>query len=186
MKEAFKPNKDDLVKIGLSVFTLCYWFYAITWVSPESDLRDRILEPTKQTMLFFGLDQNWKLFSPDIRDINYHPLAVITFADGTRVCWQPPQINQKDLWLKFKDEKFRKWSIDSLPWPDYKEFWPDFARFVGRQYQEDGRKPVSLSLLLFWTKIPDPKTNFCPVEKLPKHTSPSLVFYYLYQPGDLK
>jgi hypothetical protein len=137
-------------------------------------------------MLFFGLEQNWKLFSPAIRTINYHPVAVVTFEDGARVIWEPPQIRQSSQWTRFKDEKFRKWSIDSLPWPAYKQFWPDFAKFVGRHYQRQGLKPANLSLMLFWSDIPSPKESFHKVGELPKHNKSSLVFFYSYTPGDLK
>lgn len=173
---------------ALSALIITYLFFTVTWLSPESDLRTRILDPVRQFWVFWGLDQNWRLFSPVIRNINFHTTATLTMSDGERVVWQLPQMKTMGLWQKFKDEKFRKWSIDSLPWPDYKEFWPDFARYVGRQYASPANKPVDLSLNLYWIEIPEPGKELKPVKvkDLPAHTKYNTVFYYRFKPEDLQ
>jgi hypothetical protein len=90
---------------------------------------------------------------------------------------------------RFRDEKYRKWCVDSLPWPDYKEFWPDFARYTGRKFYNKANKPVSLSLQLYWIEIPKPGSgpngNAVPAGALPEHTKMNTVLFYRYRPEDL-
>jgi hypothetical protein len=173
----------------MSALIVSYLFFTITWLSPESDLRTRVLEPVKQFWYFFGLDQNWRLFSPVIKDINFHTVAVLTFEDGYMLNWELPRMKRLDYLERFRDEKYRKWCVDSLPWPDYKEFWPDFARYAGRKFYNKANKPVSLSLQLYWIEIPPPPRQagekIVPVAELPEHTKMNTVFYYRYKPEDL-
>jgi len=184
---ALGPNK--ILEPLLSVLIAVYLFFTIGWLSPESETRTRILEPVRQFWLFWGLDQNWRLFSPVIKDINFHTMAVLTFEDGYRLSWELPRSKRLDYFERFRDEKYRKWCVDSLPWPAYKEFWPDFARYAGRKFYTQSNKPVSLSLQLYWIEIPKPvvdaKGAILPVSALPEHTKMSTVFYYRYKPEDL-
>lgn len=186
-KPTSKGNHKELL---LSLFIFTYLFYLIAWLSPENETRKRIIEPINTAWLFFGLDQNWKLFSPEIKDINFHTVAILTFEDGTKKIWELPRMKRLDFWQRFKDEKFRKWSIDSLPWPDYKEFHPDFAVYVAKKFYDPAKspknKPVSLSLQLFWIDIPDPAKHFTKVENLPEHTRMNNVFFYRFKEGDLQ
>ena len=188
---AGKPTEPG--QIALSALIAVYLFFTISWLSPESEARTRIVEPIKQFWLFWGLDQNWRLFSPVIKNINFHTVAVITFEDGYRLNWELPRMKRLDYFQRFRDEKYRKWTIDSLPWPDYKPFWPDFARYVGRKFYNPVNKPVSLTLQLYWIEIPKPETKglgnivapIVPAGALPEHTKMNTVFFYRYQPGDL-
>lgn len=173
------------LEIVISAITVVYFFLVIMWLCPSSELTTRIVAPIKFFWLFWGLEQNWKLFSPLIRNINYHTSATITFQDGTETVWEPPRMEKLSLIDKFRLEKFRKWSVDSLPWPDYKEFWPDFARYVGRKYYVAQNPPVSLSLILHWIEIPLPEKNVAR-DSLPEHTKTSTVFFYRYRNQDFQ
>ena len=189
-------SQNKISEVCLSILTVTYLFFTITWLSPESEPRTRIIAPIKQFWLFWGLEQNWRLFSPVIKDINFHTVAVLTFEDGMRLNWELPRMKRLDYVARFRDEKYRKWCVDSLPWPDYKEFWPDFAKYIGRKFYTKTDRPVSLSLLLYWVPIPPPgkvgaapasseTTAFTPASALPEHSRLSTVFYYQYKPGDL-
>lgn len=178
-------GKITLREICLSVTIALYLSLQIAWLSPDCLLRTRIVEPVKQFWYFWGLDQSWRLFSPEIKNINFHTVAVLTFEDGMKLNWELPRMKRLNYWERFRDEKYRKWCVDSLPWPDYKEFWPDFARYVGRKYYQKDNKPVSLSLVLYWIEIPKPEGEIVPVSKLPEHTRMNTVFFYRYNPGDL-
>jgi hypothetical protein len=95
-------------------------------------------------------------------------------------------MNRLSYGERFRLEKFRKWSIDSLPWPDYKEFWPDFARYIGRKHYCANNKPASLSLNLYWIEIPKPTAaGISELATLPQHTKMSTVFFYKYKAEDL-
>ncbi|MBK7745864.1 MAG: hypothetical protein IPP57_01825 [Candidatus Obscuribacter sp.] len=173
-------RREALTSLLIALYLSCQ----IAWLSLDSPLRTRIVEPFTQFWLFWGLDQNWRLFSPEIKNINFHTVAVITFEDGSKLNWELPRMKRLNYWERFRDEKYRKWCVDSLPWPDYKEFWPDFARYAGRKYYQPNNKPVSLSLLLYWIEIPKPEAKIVPVAKLPEHTKVNTVFYYRYKASD--
>ncbi len=179
-------SKSDYKEIGLSFVVATYLFFTITWLCPDAPIKTLILEPVKQFWLFWGLEQNWKLFSPEIREINFHPEAILTYANGERMIVEMPRMNRLSYGERFRLEKFRKWSIDSLPWPDYKEFWPDFARYIGRKHYCANNKPASLSLNLYWIEIPKPTAaGISEVAALPQHTKMSTVFFYKYKAEDL-
>jgi hypothetical protein len=184
-------NRWQLFKeIGLSVVTLTFLIITGFWLSPDkapsTPLKKQIVEPIKVFWLFWGLEQNWALFSPVIKDINYHTVGVITRQDGSNEIWEFPRMDKLDLFTKFRLEKYRKWSIDSLPWPDHKQFWPYIARYIGRQTYRQDNPPVKFALLLFWTKIPPPATAFTERAKLPPHTKCNNVFTYEFSKEDFQ
>ena len=62
-----------------------------------------------------SLDQNWRLFSPHLSELNMHMTNVLTFEDGTKMAWDFPRMERLSQFGRFKDEKFRKWAVDCLP-----------------------------------------------------------------------
>lgn len=173
-----------------SIFTIVFIFITALWLSPDKApttvIKKTIVEPIKVFWLFWGLEQNWALFSPVIKDINYHTVGVLTRRDGSNEIWEVPRMDKLNLLERFRLEKYRKWSIDSLPWPDHKQFWPYIARYVGRQKFTEKNPPAKLTLLLFWTKIPSPLTSFTNRSELPPHTSCNNVFTYEYTSEDFR
>lgn len=175
------------IELILSIVSIAYIFFALLWLSPDSGIKKAVLAPANLLLLYWRLDQNWALFSPTIRDINYHTVAIVTFEDGTKAVWEPPRMDKLSLWERFQKEKFRKLDIDSLPWPDYKKYWPDFARYVGRKLYNGRNKPLSLSLNNFWIEIPRPTKDHCVSrDQLPSHSKLNNVFYYRYSAEELK
>lgn len=184
-------SKPILKEVILSTVTITWVLITAFWLVPDKDdvgiLRKRIVGPVQMFWLFWGLEQSWALFSPTIRDMNYHTVGVVTLKDGSKLIWEPPRMDKLDIWERFQKEKYRKWGVDSLPWKPFKEFWPYMARYVGRQVQNQENPPVQFSLLLYWTKIPPPtETEFVSKSKLPAHTNCSNVFTYVYRKEDLR
>jgi hypothetical protein len=155
-------------------------------VSPDSSLKKAITEPVDIYWQFLGFTQSWSLFSPLIRTINYHVAATITFENDAILLWQLPRMDRLDLYQRFRLEKFRKWDVDSLPWPDYKSFWPDFARCAGRLYYSPSNPPKQLSLILQWTAIPPASDHLTDRYELPRHDKTNTVFTYFFKPEDFK
>jgi len=168
-----------------SISLVLYFGYLIAFMCPANAARDGLVKPFELWWDYFRLDQNWALFSPSIKDINYHPSAVVRFEDGTQLAFPFPRNSQDGLMGELRGEKWRKISIDSLPWPDFKPFWPDVARYVGRQCYDSQTKPVTFSLYLNWTKTPKPE-ELRPRDKFPYQTNFETVFVYQYKPGDFK
>src|SRR6516164_7758405 len=112
-----------------------YFFYAVVWLCPACEFKRRLLAPVNHLFFYWRLDRSWALFSPTIRTINYHTGVTVTFEDGTKVIWELPRMDRLNMWERLRWDKWRKLDVDSLPWDIfYKDFWPDFARYVGRKY----------------------------------------------------
>lgn len=169
----------------LGALTALYFALVIVHLSPKSEWKTRVFAPIEGVWSFWRLDQNWALFSPAIRELNYHTTAVITFEDGTRLLYELPRMNKLSLEGRFRDEKWRKWAVDSLPWEDYKQFWPDFAKWLGRHYYNPQNKPAMMSLHLWFTDIPSPTVNVSQ-SNLPFQNDFNCVFVYRYTPEDFK
>lgn len=170
----------------ISVFIFGYIFFSLTWLSGESTTREAVMKPFERVWLFWGLDQNWRLFSPTIRDINFYPSAIITFEDGSKALWEPLLTERMNVFEKFQREKTRKWAIDLLPWEPFAKFQPDFARFVGRQYYNSVNKPVSISLNIHWAKIPPAIEPITSQSRLPFKSQFSTKFCYIFRDDDFK
>ncbi len=174
-------------QVFLSLITIVYVLITAFWLAPDTELKKRIVEPVRPFWLFWHLDQSWALFSPVIRHINYHTVGLVTLKDGSKMIWELPRMDKLDVVRRFQHEKFRKWGIDSLPWPDHKEFWPYLARYVGKRVYNKENPPVQFSLLLYWTNIPPPTPEqFVLKDKLPKHSTPNHVFTYRYTEEDFR
>jgi hypothetical protein len=173
-------------EVALSCLVAFYMCEAIASVSPDSSLKTAITEPVDNYWSFWGFTQSWSLFSPLIRNINFHAASTITFENGQVLLWQLPRMDRLDLYQRWRLEKFRKWDVDALPWPDYKSFWPAFARYAGRLYYSPTNKPKQLSLFYEYIEIPPPGEHLTDRYELPPHSKPVTVFTYFYKPEDFK
>jgi hypothetical protein len=182
MAELLSQRKWQIIA---SIPTFLYFFFLLSYLSPGTVWRDRVTAPINSFWNYWRLDQNWNLFSPVIRDINHHTSAVITFEDGTKALVELPRSTKLGLAGKFKDEMWRKWAGDSLPFPPYKEFRPDLARYIGRRFYNPANKPVTLSLSWFFTHIPPPSVNPSQTN-LPYHNTISAIFEYKFTPEDFE
>lgn len=173
-------------ELVISGFIITYLFFTTIWLLPETKFKERFLEPVKFHWFYWGLDQNWSLFSPSIRDLNFHTTVTVRFKNGMLMLWEPPRMNKLDLAERFRREKFRKWGIDNLPWPDYKMLWPDLARHVGKKLYTAENPPEMLSLNLYWTRFPAPETKVVPAGELKDVFEQSTIFDYKYKPEDFR
>src|SRR5688572_7238637 len=94
---------STITEIALSILCVAYISGSAIWMlyGPQSkvvgmDPKSGIPAPMQNFWLFWGLEQNWKLFSPVIRDINFHPVGIITFQDGFKEVWEPPRMDKLD------------------------------------------------------------------------------------------
>jgi hypothetical protein len=171
-------------KIIISLFIVVHVGLTIAFLSPENiAFRRAITDASEGAWKFAGLWQGWALFAPEIRHSNSHCIALLTFADGSSTQWPLPRFDQMNLLEKYQKDKFRKWSGDNAPWDRYSEFWPGLARYIGRLHFQDGNRPVSCTLLMYSSDIPEPGTpgNRLP---MPHRSKASLVFYYRYNAED--
>ena len=179
-------NLTTIKEILLSICFAWYIAMSIIWLLPTSEPKTRIMNTAGIWWNYWGLNNNWSLFSPEIRGINLHVSAVLTFADGSKLLWQAPRMDKLGLLDRFYYEKFRKLIIDSLPWPNYQAFWFDAARYVGRKFYCAQNEPTWFSLQLNWVEIPKPEGELVDRNALPEHTKIYTVYSYKYTREDFE
>lgn len=170
-------------KVCISVFCASYLASTVVSLCPQSPIQHKLETVYKPIYDFCGFTQSWNLFGPELRQINFHGTAVITYADGTSEFWEVPRMNKLSYWERFRREKWRKWGDDTMLWPNYSALWPDLARFIAREHNEDNENPpCQISLSLHWIEIPPP---VCPRNSLPEHTKFHTFFVYQVEREDL-
>lgn len=174
-----------LLKSLISAFIICYVSVILVFLSPKTALTNAITGSIKPWWFFAGFQQRWELFSPSIRTLNVHTVAMVTFENGTVTLWELPRLEQMNAFDKFRKDKLRKWAADSVPWEPYKQFWPDLARYVGRIHYDPKNKPVSLTLLRLTADIPPPSVAVRR-ELFAPHTKLSTCFSYRFSPEDFR
>jgi hypothetical protein len=170
-------------QIFLSWLVAVYFLLVIVQLSPTVEWRTRLMKPLAHFWNYWQLAQDWNMFAPNVPKGNLHPTAIITFEDGTKAIWELPRMNKLSLSSRFRDEKWRKWSMEALP--SNKEFWPDVARYIGRRFYTNENKPVSVSLNTWSADIPPPSTKNT-LDKLPFQTDFGCFFVYRYTPEDYR
>jgi hypothetical protein len=179
--------KDLLGRIVISGGLIFYFTLAVIHQLPDSPLATKVKDPTRTFCEFLGWPQNWHLFGPEIRNINFHSFGLIGYADGTIGSWEPPRFDKLTLHQKYCKDKFHKWDQDCIPWENYRDFWPGLARYVGRLHYEPKNVPVWFMLLRFEADIPDPRTGkLLEAADMPPHSRLLNAFTYHFQPEDFK
>src|SRR6516165_3568603 len=84
----------------ISLFVVFYIFLALIWLGRDCNRTTRKIAGLFQSIILtLGLDQNWSLFSPTIRNINLHNIAMITFRDGSVKLYEWPRMDRSS-WLE--------------------------------------------------------------------------------------
>ncbi|MBX9669334.1 MAG: hypothetical protein K2X93_17040 [Candidatus Obscuribacterales bacterium] len=172
------PSKFRIARhIGLSVFIIAYFFCVSASTLPSEKLKRKLISPVFGIISGLGLVQNWKLFCPNVRRVNFHPAATISYADGLQELWQAPRFDRMNLLEHIANDKLRRFYIDSLSWPSHKEYWVDVCRAIARRH-DDAVNPVTSVMLGYrWVPIPPP-SEFAQRDKLPAHNRFFNSFFY--------
>lgn len=180
------PVRQRLREIFLSVAIFSYLAITFLYLSPDTNARTILLKPIRDFWLFCGFEQSWALFAPTVRDLNFYPTAVITFQDGTKAVWEPVRMDTLNTIEQIRYEKYRKWSIDTLIWKTFANYWPDTARYVGSLYYDPNNKPVTFALNLHWAHMQPPVEPLVSHRLLPQRDGFSNMFCYKYTDDDFK
>ncbi len=174
-------------KVLIWVLLTSYFTYVVIWISPEGALKSNLLPFITPVMYGTGIAQSWSVFSPDVREANYHETALISFQDGLLKLYEFPRMQKLDYWERFRCEKYRKMFFDCMPWPDHQQFLPDFARYVAEANASDNNAPQTVALMHHncRTPLPDPNhwVNRC---DLPEHTRQTTYYFYHVHPAGQK
>jgi hypothetical protein len=173
-------------RIAISLFILTYLTLVEIWVGPTSGyIGDKLQNIIRPVVVFSGLDQQWTLFSPVIRNINFHSTAVITFQDGSTKLYEWPRMEKLSFFDRWRFEKMRKFMNDCMPWPEYRDFWPALARFLTRANLNPKNQPTYVSLAYNFVEIPT-FGNWTDRYHLPEHIHRVNWFVYKVIPKDLQ
>jgi hypothetical protein len=177
-------------KLAVTAFLLFFFVIVGAWLLDDDyvPFKHDLTTYTKVPMDSLGWMQYWGVFSPDMRDRNYHSTALIEFADGSNKIFEFPntKIDQKDYFSHFGGEKKRKLFNDTMPWPAGTQFLPSIARFIARANDDQANPPRMVTILwhLIPTIGPDPK-HWLYRDQLPHHTGQYITFIYKVEPQDL-
>jgi len=172
-------------RIAASVALILHFGAAMLGLLPYScEIRKRFYEPIREYRNYLNLGQDWDMFVSPLPNVNCHLACLFTFEDGTKMIWQPPRVDKRDLKDRNKVEKWRKFALEQSLCVDNRDYWPDLARWFGRKFYIAADKPYSMSYQRWWAKIPPPCEPCAPRERLPKHTDVNTVFVYKYGAGD--
>src|SRR5277367_4966963 len=69
-------------RLSIWVLLSTYFFCVITWISPEGTLKAYLLPLISPIIYATSIGQSWSVFSPDVREANYHETALVSFKDG--------------------------------------------------------------------------------------------------------
>lgn len=178
-------------KVAVNIFLIVSLLTILAWLTPDWVIgKPMVTRFTWPIMAGSGLIQHWSLFSPSVRNINYHCVANIEFSDGTVRCYEFPRTEKMRGFEKFRAEKKRKMFGDCMPWANYAQFLPNIARYLARanyDYANPTVKPVRVSILKYSAITPPPDSKHWTYrDKLPYHTDAITIFAYQVKPQDLQ
>lgn len=169
----------------ISIFVSCYVFLIVLWLIRDSHpLLRRLADVLSPPVTMLGLEQNWALFSPKLRDINFYNMAMITFRDGSVKLYEWPRMDRSNSIEQAQNEKYRKMFNDCFAWHSFGDFQPAVARFVARANANPENPPVRVALGYFWAYIPKPEQGFTQAT-LPELTKFNCYYVYQVQPRDM-
>lgn len=190
--EKAAPNKNEMspaYRVGVYLFVAIYFSIAIITLLPKSPLQSRLFGLVAPLASALNLSQNWKLFSPDLREINFCSYAVVEFTDGTTKLYEFPRLEQMGAFEAYRRQKLCKIFQDSMPWPDFSSFWPDIGRFLARANFDpsdiDSNAPVQVTLVYNWVPVPD-MDHYEKQADLKEPSRSFTFFIYRVKPEDLK
>lgn len=175
-------------RVAISIYLVTFLLVVTIWLLPDWTPGKWILTPYAwPVMSAMGWVQNWSLFAPDVREVNYHCTAAIDFADGTTRYYEFPRMQKLGLWHKFRSEKMRKLFGDYMPWPGGEPFLKDIARYLAAANSDPKNPPQMVTIMTNWHGIPKPDApKWIYRDQLPEHTDKSITFVYPVTPQDLK
>jgi hypothetical protein len=173
----FSIGHKVILYVVLSTYFLCIFI----WDSPPGPLKTILIPFISPLIEATSTGQGWSVFSPEVREQNYHETALITFQDGLQKLYEFPRMQKLDYGQRFRSEKFRKMFFDCMPWPAFQQFLPDFAKFVTDANEWPGNSPRTVCLIHHSCKTPQPEQGpWINRSDLPEHTH--MLTYYFYRP----
>jgi len=182
-----QPPLSEMRQALLIAMIVLYFYCISIWISIDGPFKNWVLTGLRPIMVAVGFIQAWNLFSPEVRNVNLHMNAVITFADGSTKNYEFPRMEKLDLLGRFQKEKMRKLFVDNLSWPGFEEFLPAVARFIARANLNPANQPVMVTISRNWTRMPPPDLkNWVPRDQWRLHGYHMVNLIYMVKEQDLQ
>jgi hypothetical protein len=143
----------------ISVFVVFHLLLIICWLFPQFAWQRGVNSCFRKYTLFWGLDQDYRVFAPTPRAQNVDVLGVITYSDGTMKLFQFPQVQHCDPFHKLLEERYRKFVNDNLAWSEDAGLIRDLARYIAYHSGIAGKQPLMVSLIRYSAAIPPPEIS---------------------------
>ncbi len=121
--------------------------------SPPAYAKDLLSHYLQPYLYLTGLEQNWKMYAPEINAVNFDFVGRVTFQDGTQRLWPFPQMANLPVWRRFFKGRRIEWVGRVC---NYKPFLPDLARYIARLYHTKEEVPARVDIVFHWSTIPPP------------------------------
>lgn len=98
--------------------------------------------------------------------------------------WEFPRQESKTGIEQLRAHRFRKWAQDRVKNNTFGLVMPDTARYLARVHNDKSNPPVSITISMLSSNIPEPKTGA--QDPLPPQVKPTTLFTYKVLESDLK
>ena len=130
-------------RVLVSVFLVVTLAAVLVQNMPDSVIKTGLMVPARPYLNLTGLDQSWSIFSPNPRQQTVYVLARVERADGSvAVHPVPTGIGPSEYW-GYRWQKYE----ESLSDPSRRALWRPYAEWVVNQDQQQGGKPVTVTLV---------------------------------------
>jgi hypothetical protein len=184
-----------LTFISINTFIVSYFCIALPWLwthnfsyikknDAQSAAINKILQPIVSLM---GLEQNWGVFSPNVRTENHYNLVVITLQNGFLKLCEMPRLEKMDMLDKFKNERFRKLFNDNFSYNKASQLRPAFSHFLAHAAYSKYNPPIRIAYFLVTIPI-EPPAGLFPSKIKKDKLPPEINNYFVYgvSPDDYK
>lgn len=139
-----------------------------------------ILQALSPLCDFFGWHQSWGFFSPNVRDIKIHTLAVISLQNGFLKLVEMPRIENLLYYEKTQRQKYRKIFNDGFPYSNLRHVRPTFSRFLARTIADKYNPPTRIAYFLISEKLCQPTEKFADVGQQLSEPEKKILDYFDY------
>jgi hypothetical protein len=143
LQERFEASDVGRAVISAWLIVTIVALVAINMPS-RSYLRDKVMSVAEPYLNATALDQNWRVFAANPRHISVDLRARVRYADGRSGEWRLP--HGSALFGDYWDYRWRKW-MENTVLGNRQALWRPAAIYIARQEQEEGRRPVEVTLV---------------------------------------
>lgn len=172
----------------ISLFIIAYFSISILWLwlsapvelRPANTFSSMLMAKLEPIVSIGGWEQNWALFSPNVRTENSYSLLVIAMQNRLLKLVELPRMEKLNLFDKLTYEKYRKLFNDNLINQSDAFLRPDIAKFLSQANNEPGNKAVRTTFFLISHPIapPDPHNTAIVIQSSHHHAAIEKYFVY--------